>query len=498
MESILQQKVLLLLPILFPIVSGAILLFLKSMDDRKKRQWYVAVVVIANAVFVLTAIYLGSKEAFVLYEFSEKLSLKFYIDGLSMVFGTMVSILWVITTFYAFEYMKHEGRERQFFSFFIMTFGVVIGIAFSKNMLTLYLFYEFLTLTTLPLVMHGDDGKARHCGRIYLIYMMGGASLAFIGLVFIGIYGTSLDFIMGGILDTALAQKDKTMLHVVYLLAFFGFGVKAAILPFYHWLPTASVAPTPVTALLHAVAVVKAGVFAIVRLTYYNFGTEFLQGTWVQNVILAAAALTIVFGSTAALGTPHIKRRYGYSTISNLSYILFGIALMTPSGLEAGLLHMIYHAVLKITLFFCAGAILYQNHREYEYEIEGFGTKMPIVFFSMAVVSIGMAAIPPFAGFHSKWALATAAVATGNNFAYIGIGALIVSALLTTLYLFALVIRAYFPRKRQYPKGYDDAVADPNKLMTVPLLVLSGISIIIGVYPKPFMEIFDVIAQGML
>ena len=331
MESILQQKVLLLLPILFPIVSGAILLFLKSMDDRKKRQWYVAVVVIANAVFVLTAIYLGSKEAFVLYEFSEKLSLKFYIDGLSMVFGTMVSILWVITTFYAFEYMKHEGRERQFFSFFIMTFGVVIGIAFSKNMLTLYLFYEFLTLTTLPLVMHGDDGKARHCGRIYLIYMMGGASLAFIGLVFIGIYGTSLDFIMGGILDTALAQKDKTMLHVVYLLAFFGFGVKAAILPFYHWLPTASVAPTPVTALLHAVAVVKAGVFAIVRLTYYNFGTEFLQGTWVQNVILAAAALTIVFGSTAALRTPHIKRRYGYSTISNLSYILFGIALMTPS-----------------------------------------------------------------------------------------------------------------------------------------------------------------------
>ena len=144
MESILQQKVLLLLPILFPIVSGAILLFLKSMDDRKKRQWYVAVVVIANAVFVLTAIYLGSKEAFVLYEFSEKLSLKFYIDGLSMVFGTMVSILWVITTFYAFEYMKHEGRERQFFSFFIMTFGVVIGIAFSKNMLTLYLAFDIM------------------------------------------------------------------------------------------------------------------------------------------------------------------------------------------------------------------------------------------------------------------------------------------------------------------------------------------------------------------
>ncbi len=498
MQFILQQKALLLLPILFPIVAGGALLFLKSMEERKKRQRYAAICVTANAVFVLAVLYWGTNETFVLYEFNEKLSLKFHVDGLSMVFGTMVSILWVITTFYAFEYMKHEGRERQFFSFFMITFGVVTGIAFSENMLTLYLFYEFLTLSTLPLVMHGDNDKTRHSGRIYLIYMMAGASLAFIGLVFLAIYGTSMDFVMGGILDTALAKEDESMLHVVYLLAFFGFGVKAAIFPFYHWLPTASVAPTPVTALLHAVAVVKAGIFAIVRLTYYNFGTAFLQGTWVQNVILTVTALTIVFGSAAALRTPHIKRRYGYSTISNLSYILFGIALMTPSGLGAGLLHMIYHGVLKITLFFCAGAILYQSHREYEYEVEGFGKKMPVVFFAMTVVSMGMAGIPPFAGFHSKWALATAAVETGNYFSYIGIGALVISALLTTLYLFALVVRAYFPSKREYPPDYDKKASDPNWLMKSPLLVLSIISIIMGVYPKPFIEFLNYVAQGML
>ncbi len=245
-------------------------------------------------------------------------------------------------------------------------------------------------------------------------------------------------------------------------------------------------------------AVVKAGVFAIIRLTYYNFGTEFLRGTWTQNVILVMTALTIVFGSTMALRTPHIKRRYGYSTISNLSYILFGIALMTPAGLSAGLLHMIYHAVLKITLFFCAGAILYQNHREYAYEIEGFGTKMPMIFFSMTVVSIGMAGIPPFAGFHSKWALGTAAVATENPVAYLGIAALILSALLTVLYLFSLVIKAYFPVKKQYPTWYYDGVADPNRLMTIPLLVLSMISVVIGLYPKPFLQVFDAISQGLL
>jgi len=493
----MNQQYLLLLPILFPVIAGAVLLISK-LEDRQKRQKYVSFVIICNAILVFAVLYFDTKDVFVLYRFSQKLSLKFHIDGMSMVFASMVSILWVITTFYAFEYMKHEGKEKQFFSFFMMTFGIVIGIAFSGNMVTLYLFYEFLTLVTLPLVMHGADGKARYAGRIYLIYMMGGASLAFIGLVFLVIYGNSLDFIMGGILNTQLAAKDEEMLHVVYLLAFFGFGVKAAILPLYYWLPTAAVAPTPVTALLHAVAVVKAGVFAIIRLTYYNFGTEFLKGTWVQNAILVMTALTIVFGSTMALKTPHIKRRYGFSTISNLSYILFCIALMTPAGLAAGLLHMIYHAVLKITLFFCAGAILYQNHREYAYEIEGFGTKMPMIFLSMTIVSVGMAGIPPFAGFHSKFALGTAAVETGNYFAYIGIAALIISALLTTMYLFDLIIKAYFPIKKEYPAWYYDGVADPNKLMTVPLLVLSAISIIIGLYPKPFMQIFDAIAQGIL
>ena len=352
----------------------------------------------------------------------------------------------------------------------------------------MYLFYEFLTLVTLPLVMHAMDNKARHAGKMYILYMMFGAALAFIGFVFVYCYGTSIDFVPGGVLNPILVAEHEKTLQLVFIAAFFGFGVKAAVFPLYRWLPKASVAPTPVTALLHAVAVVKSGIFAIIRLTYYSFGTDFLVGTVAQNVMLVAAAITIVFGSTVALRTPHIKRRFAYSTVSNLSYIIFGIALMTPLGLAAALMHMIYHAVLKITLFFTAGAVLYKTHREYLYEVEGFGRLMPVTFAAMTITGIGLVGIPPFAGFHSKWALATAAVQGGNPVSYLGILALIISALLTALYVFYIVVRAYFPRNKEYPAGYYDHVQDPNWYMKGPLIILTVASLVLAFTPGPLME----------
>lgn len=443
---------------------------------------------VLNAIFALFAIWSGKADAFTLFHFSDKLSLELRMDGLSKVFGTMVSVLWILTTIYGFEYMTHEGHEDRFFAFFTMTFGVVLGIAFSGNFLTMYLFYEFLTLVTLPLVMHAMDNKARHAGKMYILYMMFGAALAFIGFVFVYCYGTSIDFVPGGVINPILVAGHEKTLQLVFIAAFFGFGVKAAVFPLYRWLPKASVAPTPVTALLHAVAVVKSGIFAIIRLTYYSFGTDFLVGTVAQNVMLVAAAITIVFGSTVALRTPHIKRRFAYSTVSNLSYIIFGIALMTPLGLAAALMHMIYHAVLKITLFFTAGAVLYKTHREYLYEVEGFGRLMPVTFAAMTITGIGLVGIPPFAGFHSKWALATAAVQGGNPVSYLGILALIISALLTALYVFYIVVRAYFPRNKEYPEGYYDHVQDPNWYMKGPLIILTVASLVLAFTPGPLME----------
>ena len=486
-----------LLPVIFPIVAGTALLPVKF-SSRKARERVVLPIVVLNAIFALYAIFGTGCPEVTLFQFSEKLSLTLHADGLSKVFGTMVSLLWIITTIYAFEYMTHEGHEDRFFAFFTMTFGVVVGIAFAANFLTMYLFYEFLTLVTLPIVMHQFDNKARHAGKMYVLYMMFGAALAFIGFVFVYMYGTTTDFVFGGVLDPALVAGHETMLLAVFLMAFFGFGVKAAVFPFYRWLPKASVAPTPVTALLHAVAVVKSGVFAIIRLTYYAFGTSFLAGTWAQSVMLVFAAITIVFGSTVALRTPHVKRRFAYSTVSNLSYIIFGVAIMTPAGLAAALLHMVYHAVIKITLFFTAGAILYKTHREYLYEMEGFGRVMPITFATMAITGLGLIGVPPFAGFHSKWALATAAVSSGNPVSYVGIVALILSALLTALYIFSIIIRAYFPRNKEYPEGYYDHVHDPNLYMTGTLVVLAVVSVIIGFYPEPLIEILNNVAMGLI
>ena len=481
-----------ILPVIFPIISGLMLLRVKFKERKTRERWVLSLVVV-NTIFVLYAIYC-TEGAATLFAFNDKLSVAFHIDGLSTIFGTMVSILWVLTTIYAFEYMTHEGSEDRFFAYFVITYGVVIGVAFAGNFLTMYLFYEFLTLATLPMVMHTMDDKAMHAGKTYILYMMFGAALALAGFIFIYTYGTTLDFVYGGVIDSELIVGNEESLKIIFVATFFGFGVKASVFPFYRWLPKASVAPTPVTALLHAVAVVKSGVFAIIRVLYFSFGTRYLVGSWAQNVMLIATAITIVFGSMVALRTPHIKRRFAYSTISNLSYILFGVALMTPAGLAAGLLHMIYHAVIKITLFFAAGAILYKTHREYLYEIEGFGYKMPITFLTMSIVGISLIGVPPFAGFHSKWALATAAVETANPVAYIGIVALIISAVLTGLYIFYVIVRGYFPRKKTYAVGYYDNVSDPNWYMTIPLVILALITLMIGMFPDILLQLLERIA----
>ena len=464
-----------LFPIFFPIVMGFILLKVK-LDDRNKLYKVVATIISLNALVALFVIFKNDHQALVLFDFFVQLELVFRIDGLGTLFGTMVSILWVITTFYAFEYMKHEGQERKFFSFFMMAFGVVLGIAFAGNMFTLYVFYEFLTLSTIPLVMHAMDGKAIHAGKVYIKYMMFGASLAFVGFIFIYIYGGNTLFTLGGTLNPELVKGSEDIIRFVFLLTCLGFGVKAAIFPFSAWLPAASVAPTPVTALLHAVAVVKSGIFAITRLLYFAIGTDLIAGSWEQYIIMGLAMITIVYGSTMALRCPHIKRRFAYSTISNLSYIILGLSMCSNAGLAAGILHMIFHAVIKITLFFGAGAILYKTHKEYLNEIKGYGYKMPIVFITMLIASLALIGVPPFPGFFSKWALAISAVETNNVFAYLGVAALIISALLTALYCISIFAKAFMYRTK-------DDVEDPNGLMTVPLIILSCVIIFFAVKP---------------
>lgn len=447
------MQYLMLFAILFPMVAAGCVFLPRVKKDLTSLHRFVFVAALLNSIVLLVLVFGPQAPALQLFQFSEQLRAVLAIDGLSRVFILIISVLWPLTALYAFDYMAHEGSEVRFFCFFLLSYGVSAGIALAGNLVTLYLFFEFLTLATLPLVMHKMDDKARFAGRRYLLYSMVGASLGFIAIVFTQVYGHGGNFVLGGILPNDLAPAVVRTLRLAFTLAFFGFGVKAALLPMSLWLPTASVAPTPVTALLHAAAVVKAGAFACIRLTYYSFGTEILRGSFAQYVPMAAAILTIAVGSLMALRCNHLKRRLAWSTVSNLSYILFAALLMTNLGLKAACLHMLAHAFIKITLFFGVGSVLVETGKEYLDEIGGLAKRMPITFGCFTVASAALMGVLPMPGFFSKWAIGTAANAAGGVMETIGIGALMLSAFLTAIYLMTIVSAAYFPAEGKAEEG---------------------------------------------
>lgn len=481
--------------VLFPILMGSVIPLL-PFRNRRQIMFYIEAVVLANTVIVLRLLFSQPQEAFVLLRFTGNLSLSFQLDGLGTVFAGIVSLMWPLAVLYAFEYMKHEGHEKIFFMFYTMTYGVTLGIAFAEDIVTMYCFYEMLTLMTLPLIMHTLSREAILASRSYLYYSLGGAAFAFIGLVFILSCGTTSNFVPGGVLDMAKLADRTNSLLVVYVLCFCGFSVKAAMFPFSGWLPKAGVAPTPVTALLHAVAVVKAGVFTVMRVTYYSFGTEFLRGTWAQYVVMALVIFTIVYGCSRALKETHLKRRLAWSTVSNLSYILFGVVLMTPLGLTAALCHMVFHAVMKICSFFCAGAVIYKTGRNYVYELDGLGRKMPKTFTIYTISALALMGVPGLCGFISKWNLARAAIASENTFAYVGVAALLASALLTAIYMLTVSVRAFFPGKDFDYSTVKDA-GDPNWMMMLPLTVFAVTIIVFGLYSDPIVSALESISALM-
>ena len=480
--------------ILIPFIAG-ILVPVLPFQKRWQKEIFLETAVVVNSILVWYLLLHHSDSTFLLAHFTGNLNVSFRVDGMSMVFAGLVSSLWPYATLYAFEYMTKEEHENVFFLFYTVTYGVTLGIAFAANLLTMYFFYELLTLVTVPLVMHTLTREAVLASRKYLYYSLGGAAFAFIGLIMVIVYGSTTDFILGGVFDLAKIDENTNVLLFIYVMAFMGFGVKAAVCPFNSWLPQAGVAPTPVTALLHAVAVVKSGAFAILRLTYYSFGTDFLKGTWAQDVVMAIVMFTIVYGCSRAVKETHLKRRLAYSTISNLSYILFGAVIMTPLGLAAALSHLVFHAIMKISSFFCAGAIMHQTDRHYIHELDGLGYKMPCIFGIFTLSSLALMGVPGLAGFISKWNLASAAAESGNPLAYGGVACLLVSALLTAIYMLSIVVRAFFPGK-DFDYGTVDGIKDPNWKMLVPLFVFSAFIILFGVYSQPIVNFFIDVAMG--
>lgn len=481
--------------IVLPMLAG-IFVALLPFKKRSHMEIFLESLVIINSVLVWYLLFHHQDRIFTLARFTGDLTISFRVDGMSMVFAGLVSVLWPLATLYAFEYMTKEKNEKIFFLFYTVTYGVTLGISFAADLMTMYFFYELLTLVTVPLVMHTLTREAILASRKYLYYSLGGAAFAFISLIFVIVYGGTADFVLGGVLDPARIGDRTNILLLIYVMAFLGFGVKAAICPFNAWLPQAGVAPTPVTALLHAVAVVKAGAFAIIRLTYYSYGADFVRDTWAQKVLMVIVMFTIIYGCSRAVKETHLKRRLAYSTISNLSYILFGVVLMTPLGMVGALTHLVFHAVMKICSFFCAGAVMHQSDRHYVHELDGMGYKMPAVFGIFTLSALALMGVPGLAGFVSKWNLATAAVESGNTLAYAGIGCLLVSALLTAVYMLGIVARAFYPDKAVDERALE-GIKDPNWKMLLPLSIFVIFIVYFGLHSAPIVEFFGQVAAGV-
>ncbi|MFI3325395.1 MAG: proton-conducting transporter membrane subunit [Clostridia bacterium] len=489
-----MPKEMLLLPIVLPILSGLALFIIRPKTYNGRRN-YVMTMVTLNSVITFILLFSDLRESLQLLQITDDVNLVLKIDGLSTIFAGLVSFMWPLASMYAFDYMKHEKNLDMFFAFYTITYGVVVGIAFAGNALTLYLFYEFLTLVTTPLVLHTQKREAVVAARKYLTYSITGAAIGFISIVFVLVYGNGSGFVFGGILDSsALVGYGDNILLTTYVLAFIGFGVKAAIFPFHGWLPSASVAPTPVTALLHAVAVVKAGVFVIMRMTFYVYDIDVLRGTWAQAVVLSLAFITVIYASVMACKEQHFKRRLAYSTISNLSYILLGVCLMTHLGFLAALIHMLFHAIMKICGFFCAGAVMEYTDARYVNQLEGMGKKMPFIFTCFAITSLSLMGTPLMVGFISKYYLITAAINLGGVLGYMMIAALFTSAVLVAVYMVFIVVRAFFPRENVEIME----AKTPGLWMRIPIGIFAAMIVVLGVNSQFLVDYLTKVATGLI
>ncbi len=395
---------------------------------------------------------------FTLLEMIPGLTISFVVEPLGMVFALIASFLWIITTIYAIGYMRghHEENQTRFFACFAIAIGCALGVAFAGNMLTLFVFYEALTISTFPLVTHSGTNEAKKSGRIYLGILLGTSiGLQLIAIIWTWSLAGTLDFTDGGIVR---GYVEAPMVGILLALYVFGIG-KAAVMPFHRWLPAAMVAPTPVSALLHAVAVVKAGVFTVLKVTVYIFGIDFLQETagweWLQYV----AAATILFASFIAMTKDNLKARLAYSTISQLSYIVLAAMLATTTSIVGGGMHIVMHAFGKITLFFCAGAFMVASHKTEISQMRGIGRVMPFTTFAFLIGSLSIIGLPPFGGLWSKWYIALGALEADQ---IIMVGVLMLSSLLSIAYLLPIPFRGFFADPKDNPPIATNHVHDAD------------------------------------
>ena len=497
-----------LLPIFLPVIAGTGLLAAlvgkgkrgkqePTEEELRKLHFLVGTVLVISAAVALVMAWSGEKQLTLFYLMKD-IPVYFHIDGVGALFVTITSIVWVAAGFYSFVYMKHEGKEQQFFGFYLIVYGVLVALNFSGNLVTLYLFYELMSLTSMPLVLHSQTRESIMAALKYLFYSMCGAYCGLFGIFFLYKYCDTLNFVEGGSLNLLLAQENQGILLLAVFLMIIGFGVKAGMLPMHAWLPTAHpVAPSPASAVLSGI-IVKAGVLAILRVVYYVVGPEFIRGTWVQTTWMTLTLLTVFMGSLLAFREKVFKKRLAYSTVSQASYILFGLSVLSQAGFTGALLHTVFHAFIKCTLFLTAGIFIFKCHKTRVEELNGIGKQMPKTLWCYTFASLALIGIPPTSGFVSKWYLAQGALeANVGVFGWLGPVVLLISALLTAGYLLPITIKGFFP-------GSDaDAAAlsvnmEPSRGLLIPLAVFAALSVLLGLLPNPLISFAGQIAAGVL
>jgi multicomponent Na+:H+ antiporter subunit D len=475
-----------LLPVLVP-AAGALLIAGTGERRANLREfWSVAAgLLMLGSVFAMApSVLAGRTPEIRLFTILPGIEVAFRADAFGLLFALGASILWIATSFYSIGYMRslREHAQTRYYACFGLSLFATMGVAFSANLFTLFLFYEALTLATYPLVGHKETLEARAGARKYIIYLLGAAKLFLIaGIVITYNIAGTLEFRKGGIFPVSELTARPTLLYVLFALFLFGFA-KNAVMPLHSWLPAAMVAPTPVSALLHAVAVVKTGVFATLRVILFVFGPDAMRQLGADALSLVIAAITILGGSLLALNQDNLKRRLAFSTVSQLSYIVLGAALLTPSGMLGGIAHVSNHAFSKITLFLCAGSIYVSTHKTEISEMSGLARQMPWTMAAFAIGSASLIGIPPASGFVSKWYLAVGSMERGSAWL---LGVLLVSSLLNAAYFVPVVYRAYFTE----PHDSGDHAVSEVPWMVIPLVFCAGASLLLGVYPDPVLNL---------
>ena len=462
---------LLILTALFPVIGGLVLPLLNKIQSRKAK---LSVVVLVQAIEAILGvmIILGDNLSTGTFTIVDELSLGFTADALAKFFIALTVIGWTLVTLYACVYMKHEENEMRFFLFMFLSEAAMIGAALSENLVSMYIFYEMVTLFSMPLVLHSLSKESIRAAKKYLYYSVAGAFLALFGIFVLATNADTLSFVSGGV---GIAVTPLVLTGAFTMLL--GFGAKAGLFPMHGWLPTAHpVAPAPASALLSGL-IAKAGVLAIIRTIFFVIGTENLSGTWVQTVGLSFALLTVLMGSMMAYLEKGFKKRLAFSTVSQISYVLTGLFLFTDDGLTGAFWQILFHAVVKIGLFLCAGAVIYMYGKTEVKDLNGLGKKMPITFTCFTVLSLSLIGIPPTGGFYSKWQLATASLdAELGALSYIAPVILLISAILTAAYLLSISINAFF-------KDEENEVEKKREplLMVIPIIILTAIAVVGGV-----------------